>query len=148
MQLRNGKTTMKRNNSVLEKPVLMRNPKMYIDFRNEQPSHVNLEIDKKEISEFKSELQAMMDELNEWDTKEARIAGIIDIYDFIFERGNKLQDFPSMAKFFIALKSKINEHLGELIGLAFKCIDDEETVANIKMARDSILAVARMLKNR
>jgi len=144
MRLRNGKTTEKRNKPVLEKPVLMRNPKIYPPILPQ----VNIEEKNKliEVKDFSRDLIVMLDELNEWDVKPARIAGIVDIYDFIRERGYKLKDSPGLAKFFAVVKDKIPDHLSELIEFAFIYANDEETTTNIKKARDSIRAVTLMLK--
>ena len=151
MRLRNGKNTEKRNHPVLEKPVLIRNPKIYppvqLQVRVQEPQ-VRVQEKKKtiEVSDFVSELMGMMHELSEWDVKTARIAGIGDIYGYILEYGQELKDVPRLEPFFLTVKNKIPAHLGELIGSAFIYGNDEETATNIKQARDNILAVDLMLK--
>lgn len=143
MQLRNGKTTGKREKQILEKPVLTRNPKIYIT--NPPIILEDKDTTALKVKEFISELKSMLLELNEWDLKEARIAGIVDIYDYILDNGAELKDSPRLVKFFATARVKMYEHLGELIESSFQFTDDEDTVINIKKATRSILAVARML---
>jgi hypothetical protein len=153
MQLRNGKTTEKKSNMALEKPLLTRNPKIYAQI-NIIPA--NDMADKKAqitecyknllVKKFIGELRAMMDEVNEWHVKTARIAGIIDIYDYILRNGSKLIDHPTMERFFTVVRTKIPEHLGELVELAFTYANDDETMTNIKKAKNNILSVSYIIK--
>lgn len=142
MKLRNGKTT--RSAMVLEKPVLTRNPKIYIQLKPKgqvEQKHKTIS-----VSDFTTHLMAIMEELNEWDVKTARIAGISDIYYYILSYGRELRDVPRLAPFFDMVKRKIPMHLGELVDLAFTYAADHEIETIIKESRDNILAVSNMLQ--
>jgi hypothetical protein len=87
------------------------------------------------------EITTMMDELEEWsDCRSARIAGLVDIYEYIDEHCSKFND---LEKFHKAVGTGAKNIMSDITRLA--PLSDEETLCQMKMLAPILVSVIAKL---
>jgi len=104
MQLRNGKTTVKATVNTKVDTKMSNNVTPFILF----------------IREAKS----LLDELNEQDVNSARVAGLLEFYEYTNQHLPVFKANPLLTSFIGSIKKVVPNHMEELVGIIRKNGDD------------------------
>jgi len=74
-----------------------------------------------QLTLFIQELQGMMDELNDWDCRSARLSTIIDIYSYVNEHCEKFKGLSRSTVLFAAIKLRAQTMIHEMTGMVHDC---------------------------
>jgi phosphoserine phosphatase len=113
MQLRNGKNTAKTI--------------MNADIRATFNSVVNTD----PVILFIREARSLLDELDEWDVNSARVAGLLEFYEYMNQHLPMLKDEPTLASFVRSVKKVVPNQMEELADIIRKNGDDMELLQTI-----------------
>jgi phosphoserine phosphatase len=113
MQLRNGKNTAKTI--------------MNADIRATFNSVVNTD----PVILFIREARSLLDELDEWDVNSARVAGLLEFYEYMNQHLPMLKDEPTLASFVRSVKKVVPNQMEELVDIIRKNGDDMELLQTI-----------------
>jgi hypothetical protein len=113
MQLRNGKNTAKTITNA--------------DIRATFNSVVNTD----PVILFIREARSLLDELDEWDVNSARVAGLLEFYEYMNQHLPMLKDEPTLASFVRSVKKVVPNQMEELVDIIRKNGDDMELLQTI-----------------
>lgn len=114
MQLRNGKTIVNTPKIVTTNMAIKVNP---------------VEMDP--VVLFVQEAKSLLDEVDEWDVTSARVAGLLEFYQYVNEYMLEFKNDPRMASFITAIKKGVPCQMQELGGIIQKNGHDMEILQTI-----------------
>ena len=120
MHLRNGKTTVDTTTKVSTK-VAKITPKNVIN------SVANMD----PVILFIQEARTLLDELDEWNVNSARVAGLLEFYEYMNQHLPMLKGEPKLASFVRSVKTVVPNQMEELVEIIRKNGDDTELLQTI-----------------